>query len=303
MWDVTIGAGSREDVPLRVWAPVDEGPFPAVVLSHGGGGSGAGFEYLVREWAAAGYVVLLPTHRDSLALQRQGGADMATAFAALRNDVNDPAAWRQRAVEVSAVIDQLPNLGGLVPELGGRVDPSRVVVGGHSFGAFTAMLVAGVEPDVGGAVVGVRDDRPVAFVLLSPQGVGQQGLTASSFAGLDRPALVMTGTLDRGQTALTADGAPQGFEDKLDPFELSPPGDKTAVIIDGATHFTFSGPGSGRALGGLVGDNPDTAPETYDAVVWGTLSFLGEQLPSSSPALREQLDPSNAPAEVMIRRR
>lgn len=301
--DVTIDAGPRSGVPVRIWSPIDGGPYPVVVMSHGGGGSGAGYEYLVREWAESGYVVLLPTHRDSLALQRQAGIDVATGFEALRSDIDNPAAWEQRALDVTAVIDRLPEIGDLVPDLAGRVDPSRVAVAGHSFGAFTAMLVAGVEPEAGGEVISVRDERPVAFLLLSPQGVGQQGLTVSSFRNLDRPTLVMTGTLDQGQTARTADGAPQSFEDKLDPFELSPPGEKTAVIIEGATHFTFSGPGSGRALSGVVGDNPDTAPETYDTVVWATLGFLAQHLAPADAGPVDSLVSEDAPSGVVVRRR
>ncbi len=56
--------------PLRTmvrWEPTDdEAPRPVIVWSHGVFGSHEGYEPLVRAWVEAGYVVVQPTHDDTL---------------------------------------------------------------------------------------------------------------------------------------------------------------------------------------------------------------------------------------------
>jgi hypothetical protein len=138
------------------------------------------------------------------------------------------------------------------------------------------MLVAGVQPlDGDGVPVDAHDPRPQAVVLLSPQGVGQQGLVASSFARLDRPVLVMTGTADQGQTTDTAEGTAQSYEQKLDPFRLAPPGRATAVVIAGATHFTFAGPDPGPLATALSGGVPSPPGASDDVAVLSTAFWEG----------------------------
>ncbi len=293
--DTTFDAGDRRGIPLRVWAPTTGGPYPVIVFSHGGGGSGQGYEYLVRAWAQHGYVVVLPTHAESIALQKQQGVGVREAVVAVKSAGSNPSAWAQRTIDVSAVLDGLDTLADRLPDLRGRIDSSYVGVAGHSFGAFTAMMVAGVEPDANGTTVDHRDSRPAGFVLLSPQGVGQNGLTATSFQLLDRPTLVMTGTLDEGQNTDTTTGARQTYQQKLDPFRLSPPGQKYSVVIDGASHFTFSGPGSAGALAPFLDQTDDTAPETYQAVIWATLRFWDHVLSPGRAAPGPALAPGDAP--------
>jgi predicted dienelactone hydrolase len=233
---------------------------------------------------------------------RAQGINLKEALAAVKAEAVDPAAWAQRTGEIRAVIDQIEGLSAREPELAGKVDATKVGVAGHSFGAYSAMLIAGVEPEIDGTPKSYRDDRVAGFVLLSPQGVGQQGLTVSSFQRLDRPTLVMTGTLDEGRTTDSASGTAQTYQQKLDPYRLAPAGDKTSVVIDGANHFTFSGPGSAGALTALLDNANDTSPDTYAAVTWATLRFWDQVLKGSGPGLSTH-DASAAPATIVIETR
>ena len=116
-----------------------------------------------------------------------------------------------------------------------RIDAERIGIGGHSFGAYTAMLIGGVTVDLGGVKDrSFRDQRVTCILPISAQGTGQQGLTRASWAGLTIPMMTMTGTRDQGVGG-------QGFEWKKEPYTFSPPGSKYLVVIDGANHFSFGG--------------------------------------------------------------
>jgi len=58
----------QKDLPLRVSHPDGRGPFPIIVWSHGMFGSKDGYLPLTEFWTGHGYIVIQPTHTDSLAL-------------------------------------------------------------------------------------------------------------------------------------------------------------------------------------------------------------------------------------------
>src|SRR5438132_3551039 len=57
-----------QDLPVRFLVPKSAGLFPVIVFSHGAGGSGKNYFGLTAFWATHGYVVIQPTHNDSVAL-------------------------------------------------------------------------------------------------------------------------------------------------------------------------------------------------------------------------------------------
>lgn len=193
---------------VRVFVPGTV-PAPAVIFSHGFGGSKLGYGYLGRHLAAHGIVSLHPSHRDP-----------ATVDEAMR----DPRVWQERAHDLAALLAALP----------AEVDDARVGVAGHSLGAFAALLCAGARVRIDGALHDLSDPRPRAFAALSPPGNGSRGLGGWSWGAIERPVLYLTGTLDRG---------PHGEEHqwRLEPFASLGAADKTALVLDGATHETFAG--------------------------------------------------------------
>ncbi|MHC4576594.1 MAG: alpha/beta hydrolase family protein [Planctomycetota bacterium] len=210
-------APRRHKLPLRVTYPAEAGRYPVLVFSHGMYGSKDGYQPLVRFWVAHGYVCLQPTHPDSLAFGLKSRAQAVLA-------------WDVRPRQVSFLLDSLAEIERRIPGLKGKLDSGRIGVGGHSFGAHTAQLIGGtaVRPLLG-KEQSFADARAKALLLLSPQGRGGL-LRKDSFKGLTRPALIVTGSKDT--SPLT--GAQPAW--RLDPFKLSPPGDRYLVWIEGAHH-------------------------------------------------------------------
>jgi predicted dienelactone hydrolase len=255
-------AQRNKDVEISIEYPTRGGPFPVIVWSHGYGGSNQAYEPLVSYWVSNGYVVIRPSHADAGALadlmrdtirdayqqrpqerdqrrQQRPQPQPATAqppspppfrpnpMEAIWEKEREPQ-WRDRAADIVLVLDQLNELKTRFPELRDKIDTSRIGVGGHSYGALTAMMVGGV---------GMPADRRVkALLLMSPPGPAtNRGLTEQSFLSLRLPVMFMTGTRDRGATE-TEDA---NWRKKA--FELAQAGDKYLVVLEGATHTTFTG--------------------------------------------------------------
>jgi predicted dienelactone hydrolase len=109
------------------------------------------------------------------------------------------------------------------------MDHARIGVGGHSYGAFTALLIAGLNGTY-------TDPRVKAVLAMSPPGPSEsRGITAQSFSTVKVPVIFMTGSNDRG-----ANPSEDANWRKL-AFEDSPAGDKYFVLIDGARHSSFTG--------------------------------------------------------------
>ena len=123
------------------------------------------------------------------------------------------------------------------------MDRSRIGVGGHSYGAYTAVAIGGatVQMPGGKSPVSFADKRVRAIVVLSPQGEGEMGLTSQSWENIRVPMLAMYGSRDFGTQRRTPTWRSQ-------PFYGAPPGDKYDVELEGATHFTFVGPMRQRGL-------------------------------------------------------
>ncbi len=221
----------NKELPLRITYPATGGPFPVIVYSHGAFGSKDGYQPLIRHWVAAGYVCIQPTHEDSVAYGNRFG------------DARVFNKWETRPADIKLILDSLPQLAER-PELAGKLDLARIGMGGHSFGAHTSQLVGGATVTIPGAARrSYADQRPLAILLISPQGVGQL-LDPQSWSTLIRPTMVITGTKDTGQR-----GEP--WEWRLHPYQNAPPGDKTLIVIENAQHNFggISGVRASRLLG------------------------------------------------------
>jgi predicted dienelactone hydrolase len=259
-------ARRNKDLSISVDYPIYGGPYPIVIFSHGYGGSKNGYEPLASYWTSFGYVVIRPSHADANALRdvfenarmdaaearsqggrggRAGRGDTprpgVAAAAAVSRSIEDmwdkerETQWRDRAADISLVIDSLGDLEQRFPELRGKMDHARIGAGGHSYGAFTTMLVGGAktfsEPPLS-----VGDSRVAAAVVMSPQGLSAtRGLTADSWKGVTIPTLYMTGSKDNGPIA----GEDPAWRHTA--FQYTPPGNKYFVEIEGATHMSFTG--------------------------------------------------------------
>ena len=226
----------NKQLPVRIYYPDGRGPFPVIIFSHGALASKDCYSELGKYWASFGYVSIHPSHEDSIADEGFRGT--------LLDAISDPQAWANRPKDISLVIDSLPQLERLVPQLRGKLDRRHIGVGGHSFGAYTAELIGGVTilPPGKNRPESFADKRVSAILLLSPQGEGRMGLTTNSWDHLRLPMLLMFGSRDYG-----AWGEPAVW--RSEPYRKSPSGHKYEVELVGGTHMGFAGPSkSGSVL-------------------------------------------------------
>jgi predicted dienelactone hydrolase len=240
-------AKRNKELPLTLFIPDSPGPHPLIVFSHGAGGAGDYYRPLVGGWVTSGYVVICPTHADSIALMTPQKRRELRPRDVVLDAVSDVQGWQERPRDVSFVLDSLDELERRVPQLAGKIDRTRIGAAGHSYGAMTTTILAGasIRTKIGGDLISLADPRVKAAIVLSGQGEGQMGFGEGSWTGLKIPLLVMTGSKDRGARG-------QDPKWRKAPFANSPAGQKYWVFIDGATHMSFSGRDSNNAILGVI---------------------------------------------------
>ena len=161
-------------VPLtvKVSAPVTGTDLPILLLSHGHGeatflSSMRGYGPLVDFWTAHGFVVVQPTHLDSVALGLRDG-----------DHPEAPLFWRTRAQDMHHILDHFDEIESTVPGLAGRVDRDRIVAAGHSLGGNTVGLLLGMtaQADDDPGQRDLSDPRIKAGVIFASPGVGDEYL-------------------------------------------------------------------------------------------------------------------------------
>jgi len=140
---VRIKARDGMEIPVYVTKPKGKGPFPTVVLIHGGPyvrGAQWGFDPEPQFFASRGYLVVEPEFRGSTGygdtLFRAGWKQWGLK---MQDDMTDAARWAIAS---------------------GLADPKRVAIAGGSYGGYAAMMGLVKEPELfkaGLNFVGVTD--------------------------------------------------------------------------------------------------------------------------------------------------
>jgi pimeloyl-ACP methyl ester carboxylesterase len=252
------------------------------LLSHGHGPSNYlsslhGYAPLADFYAARGFVVIQPTHLDSMMLGLREA-----------DDPEAPLYWRSRAQDMTRILDQLDAIEDAAPEFAGRLDRSTVAVVGHSLGGHTASLLLGArltDPQ-DGTQVNLAEPRVKAGVLLAAPGRGGDALSkfaaenysvfsTTDFSTMTTPALVVAGDNDDSPHLTIA-----GPDWHADPYLLSP-APKTLLTIFDAEH------GLGGVSGYDVAETTDENPERVAAVERLTWAYLRSELYPGDSAWQE----------------
>ncbi len=236
--------GQAEPVEVTLVRPVGPPSLPPVVISHGLWSSPGSFLGWAQHLASHGAPVFLPRH---------AGSDLNQQAAMLSGQAAppDPQEFLRRPREVKAVLDALG--AGSFPGAEGIV-PRNVVFIGHSWGATTALQLAGArsrstdlwksctDPDhpkrnlswvlqcsfLSAAIPdSLADPRITRVAAVSPP----QGLVfAAGLADLQVPVLVVSGSRD-----LVVPAQPEA----LSPFSQYPRLGSQLVLVEGGTHFNL----------------------------------------------------------------
>ncbi|MFT6398156.1 MAG: putative dienelactone hydrolase [Bradymonadia bacterium] len=241
---------------------------PLVVHSHGGRGFSGQISTVARQFVRNGWLVVAPSHPGHTLLDT---TEPGYSFPAVR------------AFDVMAAIDFVENLPEDHP-LSGRVDTSRVLAMGHSYGGQNAWLLGGLPLDLDGIRErcgdGCTPGDIAAFEAFSPDprvvaGVSLENLIDSrlvldeSFADMPAPMLHISGTEGNDATGL---------------FGRAAQANLTWISLIGGCHESPTGTLPCPTLD-LQESLPTTA--TY-AVAFGARHILG----SSDPAVMSILDGS-----------
>lgn len=216
----------RRGVPVTLHLPPEArqgNPVPLVVFSTGFGGGRDGYPALAGAWVQGGFAVAVLEHEGSgrKALQDLNEVPRAERTAALEARVRDPHERRERPRDVSFVLDRL--------SADPRVDTTQVGVGGHSFGAYTALAAGGVPVDG----EDLADPRAAAVLALSPPVPGHL-LETDDHARLGLPTLLVTGTRDHGPFLDSP------AVDRTRAFDALAHAPRALAVFEGADHMAFA---------------------------------------------------------------
>ena len=225
----------QRDLPMRLRWPADDAPLPpggrpVLLFSHGLGGTRQGGEVWGEAWAAAGFVVLHLQHpgSDLPAVQREAGG--FANLARLRDAVS-PRQLLQRLADVVFVLDEVGRRQAAGPGRWSTVRPDGVGMSGHSFGAHTALGMAGQSYP---GYPGLAEPRLAAFLALSP--AAPAAAAKAAFAAITRPTLCITGSRDGD--VLGNGATPQR---RLAAYAALPAGQKALLLLQDADHMSFAG--------------------------------------------------------------
>lgn len=245
---LTDAARHDRPVKIKVYYPVKyEGEkVPVILWSHGLGGSVDGAAFLSRYIASYGFVIVHIQHlgTDSSIWEGKEGHP----WDIIRKTHISRETTLNRFADVPFVLDALPDWMRQHPEVGNIADLKTIGMCGHSFGALTTQVIAGMKfPDRDGTLQSYKDDRIQAGILYSPGSVEHLGDPDPKevYPSIDIPLMHMTGT---------DDGSPisdLGYEIRLAVFENTDQAEKMLLVLKDGDHMVFNG------SRGKLGQNPN----------------------------------------------
>ena len=267
-------SGAGRSVLVKIYVPDSAAgtSLPLVLFSHGLGGSREGGAAWGRHWASHGFVSIHLQHRGSdegIWRDRVAAGDRASVREALRAGISVRSA-HSRVADVKFALDEIARRAKAGDAFAVRIDPTRIGMSGHSFGAWTTLAVSGERFPLAGLTF--REPRIHASIAFSPSAPPPASGWPARFGDITLPFLSITGSrdgdvLERGTTP----------ENRRQPFRHMPSPDKYLLVVDGADHMMFNG-GAGRFMMGA----PDAATARYVRIA--TLAFWKAYLQDDAAA-------------------
>ena len=122
-------------------ARADQGPYPMVIFSHGNGGIRVQSVFLTVHLASHGYVVVSLDHEGNTL------SDLFDAGSGIPNDLL--AVAQDRPADVKVVVDEMLARNEADGNFfSGLIDANEIGITGHSFGGYTSMASAVLDPRI-----------------------------------------------------------------------------------------------------------------------------------------------------------
>lgn len=226
----------KRRIPFRIYSPERiTQPAPVVLFSPGLGGSRDAAPYLGLALAKAGYVAIFLQHPGSDSALLQGAADGQEVRKRLRAVTSDPASAAARYGDIPFVVDQVERMAS-EGRFAGKIDPTRIGIAGHSYGARTVLTAAGQRAGAWGNRY--QEPRIRAGMPISPiaQSMAMQN-PAMAYGAVNIPLFHVTGTRDGMPLDESGDFDPR---QRTMPFRLIPNKDQYLLVLDGADHNVFA---------------------------------------------------------------
>lgn len=264
----TVLPGTSPDsraLEISLYYPDQGSAWPLLLFSHGNWSDRHSYDRIIEHWVSHGYVVVATDHADCC-------SPVTGIFNSLR--YGQFGLIEQRVLDLQQLLTGISQLELQVPAFAGKADRTRIAVTGHSFGAFTAQQLGGaaaLNPDTEAYYAKV-DNRISAVLALNPPGPMFDTITERSWDGLQTPTLVSTGTWDI-QPRFWPD-----WKMHLMSYENSIPGDKYALVIQGADHY----------FGNLIcrtGREQEPQEDAFMLLKIASTAFLDRYLKDGSPEL------------------
>jgi len=184
-----------------------DGVFPLLLFSHGNGGTRIQGIFWCEHMASHGYIVMSPDHTGNCAMTAIDGNPIPY------NNEGREQSGKDRPVDISFLIDAMTRMSkGADSRFVGKVDLAHIGVAGHSYGGFTATLVADTDP------------RVTAIAPMA--GVGR------SRVKYDCPALILLATED---ATIKIEG-----NDRVRAYYEESKGPRYSVEFRNGGHFSFT---------------------------------------------------------------
>ena len=116
---------TQGQVAMNATISNSQNEWPAVLLSHGTGGTADGLAWLGTRLARAGFICIAVNHHGNTAVELY----RAEGFIC----------WWERAADLSFICDQTSS----IPEIESRIDFDQISVAGFSLGGYTSIALAG----------------------------------------------------------------------------------------------------------------------------------------------------------------
>ncbi len=235
-------------VPYKIYYPVAHNmeKVPIIIWSHGFGGNRDGAAFLSRFVAEHGYIVVHITHigTDSTLWEGKDGHP----WDILKKHKVKRETTLSRFADVPFALDRLKIWADEHPEAGKYMDFDHIGISGHSFGALTTQVMAGMLfPNKKEELTSYREERFKAGILYSPVTISHLGpdeafdasasdsVTYNAYNSIDIPLMHMTGT---------DDSSPINGEDyrhRLVVYEHSGHPEKYLLVKKGGDHMVYNG--------------------------------------------------------------